>query len=232
MKPIILLTTGYYTAKNGLYQRRLYQNYADAVSAAGGIALLAFDDGEDAALLAERCDGLVLTGGADIHPDRYQEEIHPACGEIDLRRDRAEFALLEAFCRRKKPVLGICRGIQVINVLFGGTLWQDLQAQCGASGHERGEHRVDFTPGSILSGLFGPGCGANSYHHQAVKTPGEGLRVTAYADSVVEGLEHVSLPILAVQWHAERMTGPERFVQHGPDTAALFSHLTRACGGK
>lgn len=229
MKPFILLTTGYYTAKNGLNQRRLYQNYADAISLAGGVPLLALDAGEDAAALASRCDGLLLTGGVDIRPERYGEALHPACGETDGRRDAAELALLDAFCKEKKPVLGICRGIQLINVFFGGTLWQDLNAQRRIAGHENGVHRVEFVPGTLLHRLFGEGCETNSYHHQAVARPGEGLRITARAGEVAEGMEHAVLPVLAVQWHAERMTGPERFVHHGPDMAALFSHLIRAC---
>lgn len=236
MKPLILLSAGYETAATGLVRRYLYQNYADAVTQAGGIALLPLDSGENAAALAAMADGLLLTGGPDIDPARYGEEKLPACGSIDPRRDEMEPPLLAAFIAAGKPVFGICRGLQIINTYFGGTLWQDLPSQKGAH-HSDAAHPHDclhptvFTPGTLLHRLYGEQCQTNSYHHQSVKTLGEGLICTARAasDEVVEALCHQTLPVWAVQWHPERMTGPARMVHQGPDSAPIFADFLERC---
>jgi putative glutamine amidotransferase len=149
---------------------------------------------------------LLLPGGADIEPARFGAAPLPNGSEtFDIRRDELEFAVLEEFLRAGKPVIGICRGMQVINVAFGGTLWQDLPSQYGTShsapeGKPPLEHKVSFSGGRVEL--------VNSYHHQAADKPGRGIVIAAKScDGVAEALEHESLPIRAVQWHPEKGCG-------------------------
>ena len=180
-----------------------YANYADVLSALGALPV-----GVGADVDAEGFDGLLLPGGGDIAPSRYGQA-DAGCLYVDPALDDMQFAALGAFVKAGRPVLGICRGHQLVNVYFGGTLIQHL-AQAAA--HSRGggsEDRVHATtavPGSVLCGLYGEAFRVNSSHHQGVDRLGEGLAVTQYsADGVVEALEHERLPILCMQWHPERM---------------------------
>ena len=152
-------------------------------------------------------DGLILCGGGDIDPKYYNEELNGSTN-IDDDRDTVEFALLEAYIAAGKPVMGICRGHQVINVFFGGTLYQDLpDAHLHTSKTDFDiAHDVTAVPDSVVGKLYGTSFSVNSSHHQAVKTLGEGLRATAvWQEKYVEAIEHTALPILSVQWHPERM---------------------------
>lgn len=225
MQPIVLTACDHIPdAPSGLVYHRLFRTYTDAFAAAGACTLIvpAQPDADTLALLARTADALLLTGGCDVSPARYGEETDPACGPIDAERDAIEFALLEAFVREKKPVLGICRGAQVINCFFGGTLYQDLPSQCGVS-HHGVAHPVACRADSFLAHLFGKRFVTNSSHHQSVKAPGEGLEIVATSGDIVEGLAHTSLPIYAVQFHPERMQGAYQLTPGAPDMLPLFA---------
>ena len=175
-------------------------------------------------------DGLLLCGGSDVHPKYYGQEIDGSV-DIDDKRDAAEFSLMDAFVKAGKPVFGICRGLQLMNIYFGGTLIQHLPQtpdhRSGVSGVDM-VHGVQTAEDSLMGRLFGVECRVNSYHHQAVGTLGEGLRATMQYEGVVEAAEHETLPVFGVQWHPERTTGSFA----SPDTVdgiALFEHFVKLC---
>ena len=200
------------------------KNYIDAVSGMGAIA-----DSECRLQSVTDYDGLILCGGSDVAPDRYREEINGAV-DIDYARDEREIALLQKFTEAKKPILGICRGHQLINVFFGGSLYQHLP-ETKEHRKDGGDavHNVTAIKGSVLYNLYGESLAVNSSHHQAVKELGEGLVATAYWDKkYVEAAEHTSLPILGVQWHPERMC----FDNAREDTvsgAPVFGYFIELC---
>jgi putative glutamine amidotransferase len=190
--------------------------YATAIERAGGVPLfLSRPSGPDIGEIAEFMDGLLLMGGVDPHPSLYGEEVLPACGEIDKERDTLELALLQYAIKKNIPVLGLCRGLQVMNVYFGGTLYQDIPTQFpGATHHEshatterkRLMHSVDVLPDTTLEKILGVGrLEVNSIHHQGIKVLGSGLRASAKSpDGLIEGIEHVTHPFcIGTQWHPE-----------------------------
>lgn len=151
-------------------------------------------------------DGLILPGGGDIDPKLFGQL---NCGSrvIDPALDRLQLAILKAFVRDRKPVLGICKGMQLINIFFGGDIHQNLKT---FRDHQyNGEDQIHETTakqGSFLYQLYGEHFAVNSAHHQGVDLPGHGISYVQYCcDGVVEGLCHNYLPILGVQWHPERM---------------------------
>ena len=176
-----------------------------------------------AALAAVR--GLVLTGGEDVAPDRYGATPHPRLGDVDPVRDAAELALIAAARSRRLPILAICRGIQILNVALGGTLYQDLDSERpGLVPHsdETARHGVRVAAGSLLERTLGMrSATVNSRHHQAIRDLAPGLKAVAWADDgVIEAAEpaDANAPwIVAVQWHPEDLT--ER---------ALFDGFARA----
>ena len=159
-----------------------------------------------------RLDGLLLTGGTDVMPQLYGSAPTESLWAVEPDRDDFELAVLSAAIDRGIPVLGICRGIQVINVHFGGTLHAHHAPDEG-EGHSSmayprhiGRHEVTFEAGSTLTDLYGPTAMVNSFHHQSVDAVGEGLQVTARTgDGVVEAVEHAEHKITGVQWHPEMM---------------------------
>ncbi len=199
---VILVSAGTVPGKRSA-QTAQSELYARALQKVGAIAVLDGGCGDPMAL-AERMDGLVLSGGGDIHPAYYGQIISGQAMSVDEQRDERERELLRCFCEQEKPVLGICRGLQVIDVFFGGTLFRELGT---AHLHESTIHTVITAESGSLRDLLGESIAVNSYHHQAIRTLGRGLIVTAVseADGVIEGIEHETLPVTAVQWHAERM---------------------------
>jgi putative glutamine amidotransferase len=181
-----------------------FADYARAVYAAGGLPVhLPLD--ADPADWVHHLDGLVLTGGADVEPERYGHDNHASATEPD--RDELELTLFEAALADDIPVLGICRGLQLINVHEGGTLEQHVpeHSRYDLAPHEE-SHVVTIAPGSTLQLLYGDTARVNSLHHQTVGEVGKGLTVSAVAeDGTVEGVEMDGVPVIAVQWHPEMM---------------------------
>lgn len=172
-----------------------YRNYGNAVRQAGGIPCFHG--------APESCDCLLLPGGGDLEPWRYGQE-NTASRGLDPTRDAREWELLTYFIARRKPVLGVCRGMQCINVFFGGDLVQDWPGHSAVYGRDR-FHEVETVP-SFLRVLYGPRCTVNSSHHQIAERLGYGLEGLQWAeDGAAEALRHRSLPVWGVQWHPERM---------------------------
>ncbi|WP_086559992.1 gamma-glutamyl-gamma-aminobutyrate hydrolase family protein [Streptomyces africanus] len=180
--------------------------YPRLVQRAGGLAaMLPPDDPACAAEAVARLHGLVIAGGPDVEPVRYGAEPHPRTGPPARERDAWELALIDAALTARVPLLGICRGMQLLNVALGGTLVQHLDGHAEVVG-VFGSHAVKPVPGSLYAAVVPEETSVPSYHHQAVDRLGEGLVPSAYADDgTVEALE---LPsgrgwVLGVQWHPE-----------------------------
>lgn len=184
-----------------------YSDYAKAIIEAGGVPVhLPID--LDPARVVGRLDGVLLSGGADIAPARYQRAAENNMYPPELERDEFEFNTLTLAVDHELPVLGICRGLQLINIHAGGTLNQHVPEHAGFDEPPYTHlHDVTIEPDSQLGALYGSNRPVNSLHHQTVDDLGTDLRVTASSDDgTVEGIEHTSLPIVAVQWHPEMMT--------------------------
>jgi putative glutamine amidotransferase len=220
-KPVVLLTPD---VESRVSQRRgdtsrvhvIDRAYTEAVERAGGIPLVAPYGAES---LVERADAVVLTGGAfDVDPALFGEEPHPALGTLKPDRTKSERAIYARAVERGLPMLGVCGGMQLMNVERGGTLWQDLHTQAPSDvPHEQDNskaeagHDVEVAAGTKLAAAVGAGTlGVNSTHHQAVRSVGDGLVETAVApDGIVEAFEDPSLPFfVGVQWHPEAMADP------------------------
>lgn len=228
-KPLVILTNDFEIKPTGVREICCPAPYLRAVGEAGGVPVLT---GEQCPLeLAERADGLVLTGGGDLEPSYYGEERRFESVVCDETRDAFELALTRAFLRRGRPILAICRGFQLLNVVLGGTLYQDLPEELGFIHSDRAlRHFIVTQEGSVLRALFGERFRVNSTHHQAVKALGEGLTVTARSlEGVVEAYEHERLPILGCQFHPERLTclTDDR---RTPDFLPLFERFVAMCG--
>ncbi|MGH2592983.1 MAG: gamma-glutamyl-gamma-aminobutyrate hydrolase family protein [Anaerolineae bacterium] len=215
----------------------LNRRYVMAIESAGGAPLMVppgLDEDSLRAIFA-RLDGLLLSGGGDVDPAHYGEAPHPALTEVSAERDRIELALARWAVDGEKPIMAICRGIQVFNVALGGSLVQDIATQVPAAlqhmldgariPRDTIAHPVQIEPGSRLHHMLGvEQAGVNSWHHQSLKQVAPGLRVSACApDGIVEGAE---LPAhrfaIGVQWHPEWLTDGQ------PEMRRLFEALVQA----
>ncbi len=220
-------------------------DYVEGVAEAGGmpVVLPPLGDHRVVEALLEGLDGLLLSGGSDLDPSYYGEEAVPELGITVPERDAFEMSLMEHALRRGLPILGICRGMQVLNVALGGTLFQDLPSQMDHAvllGHRQETpkweptHEVEVDGGSQVAEIMGTGeLKVNSYHHQAVKDLASGLVAVAHApDGVVEAVEWGDLSqrwLVGVQWHAEAMrdAGPEHRNLFEAHAAAAQRHRLR-----
>jgi len=202
------------------------KKYFLGVSAGGGVPVMATDI-ELAEEYARLCDGLVLTGSAMYMPS--PEYAAQAKVIEKQKRDPQDAQLFYAFQKAGKPVLGICRGQQNINVFLGGTLAKKFKLTDGVE-HLMRKHEIVAQPGPLICELFGETFIPNSRHNNRIDQLADGLKVTARShDGVIEAIEHESEPIYAVQWHPERMRGdlPDPF--DGPDTTILFQKFSEIC---
>lgn len=198
-------------------------NFADGVKKAGALPVyLPVSSVEEAKVYAEVLDALILTGGQDVHPSQYGQEIETQKNDYNPARDDFELALIELFLEKKKPILAVCRGMQLLNVYLGGTLHQEIE------NHSQGlpigyYHSIDVLEGSQLADYFKTGDQINSVHHQAIDQVGQGLIVTARdpRDGIIEAMELPGYPLLAVQWH------PEFLIEEEGGDQSLFDDLVK-----
>jgi putative glutamine amidotransferase len=220
------------------YAERAFPQYAQAVEMAGGEPVrIALDEPPANVMqVIQRCDAVLLPGSkADVDPGKYQAAKGPKTAPADARRDAVDQLLLHDAYNRGKPILGICYGLQILNVFRGGTLLQHIESQVN---HEAGRevriaHTVDLDSGSRLGKIVAPpangkhvSVAVNSSHHQSAENIGSGLRIVARCpqDGIIEALESVSPDhfVVAVQWH------PERSVEEDQGSRAIFKALVEA----
>ncbi len=210
------------------------KNYIRAIEEHGGIPLPLYPGISDFKL--DKIDGLLLTGGGDIHPDYFGQEWHPSLKYVSEDRDELELPLCQEAIEADLPVFGICRGIQIMSVAMGGSLYQDVPSQIeeplihpAISYGDDAQHEIEIDPNSRLSKLVEKNTDeVNSAHHQAVDEIGEGFVVTAKsADGVIEAMENPSKQfVLGVQYHPERMIETDEFLEH---RRKLFEAFINAC---
>lgn len=231
-KPVIGLVALYDEKKESYW---MLPGYMDGLLAAGAVPVMLplTDDRDTICQLVEELDGVLLTGGHDVNPCLYGEEPTETCGILCEGRDRMETVLLQEALKADKPVFGICRGLQFLNVHLGGSLYQDLpSSRSGGEAHQMEPpydvpvHQVTVEPGSPLYEILGrESLPVNSYHHQAVKKLAPGLRAMAYASDGL--LEAAYMPersfVMAVQWH------PEFSYRTDENSRKLFQAFVEAC---
>ena len=236
-KPYIGVTASFYENEKNppLGQQSVGRDYIRSVLQAGGIPIVIPAMWEETLIerYAQRLDGLLLPGGEDVCPERYGQEPHEKLGHTSEVRDRTEFALVRRMAELSKPIFGICRGMQVLNVVFGGTLIQDILSvgadyaqHFGDMEHRpRAWHKAALEKGSRMHEIFGcDTIGVNSFHHQAIEQLAEGFWVTAHSpDGIIEAMENPQAKIWGVQFH------PENMAQEDPAFLKLFSSFIADC---
>ena len=230
MKPIIGINCDYEEEGKQPYSFT-YRDYCEAIIAAGGIPFLLpiIKDKNDVEFSLKKIDGLLLTGGNDVPPQRYGEERHERTVCVHPDKDISDFTLVETSIQMEKPILAICYGTQLVNVALSGSLIQDIPSEIKTliihkdSKNEHYIHTVTIEKNSLLYQIIGADCiEANSTHHQAIKRLGNSLKDTAHTeDGIIEAIEWRDYPFLVgVQWHPERMTDSPRHL-------ALFKALIK-----
>ncbi len=236
-RPLIGLTVGAVLQHTGMPYFGLNKQYITALVEAGATpVLLPAGSSSEPDDLLDNLDGMVFPGGLDVHPSLYGDEPSSLLGRVDGDLDALDIPLVRAAVRRRLPVLGLCRGHQVVNVALGGSLYQDIRAD-GASpenhwapleqGRDHLAHSIEIVPGSLLSQLAGADrVEVNSFHHQAVKEIAPGLAVNAYStgDHVIEGLESADGMVLTVQAHPEALVHSQSWANR------LFQAFVLAAG--
>lgn len=233
MKPPVIGITFSEKILAGDINNFINSEYARAIQAAGGIPKLIPNNSSKDTLkdIRETCDGLLISGGLDINPVLFGEEKHPKTGIWDDNRDRVELELVRWAFDTNWPILGICRGLQMLNVALNGTLFQDIPTQCNKPiNHQAHElypaHEIEIETGTEMSAIFKlKSMPVNSRHHQAVKDLSPELRVTARSsDGLIEGVEHPGRRFfIGVQWH------PESLQEH-EDHKRIFESFISAAG--
>lgn len=237
-RPVIGISTSIIIDSGGMFPgyHRSYVNrdYVRSVLAAGAVPIMIpmSADHEAVETALSLCDGLILSGGQDVYPLNYGEEPHRGLGEVCPERDEFDFELYRLAKAKDMPVLGICRGSQIIAAAEGGSVYQDLSEMEGALKHNQGHtpnmpsHHVTVAEGSKLHKIFGEErIAVNSFHHQIIKDAGKDMIVTAKADDgAIEGMEHRNAKfIVAVQWHPEMMHASDDHMLN------LFKALVEEC---
>lgn len=236
MKPIIGITCDYLWNSNIL---KLNMDYCKVVYRAGGIPIVLPCVSVDTVWsLLSGIDGVLLTGGQDVDPGYYGQSPHHKLGEVNPFRDEMEIELCRQAIDKEKPILGICRGMQVMNVAAGGTLYQDIKSQWELEGlinHSQkapgwyGIHEVTLKSGSKIRRIMGQEViRVNSFHHQAVRKVAPSFCATGWScDGVIEAIESGEKNFaVGVQWH------PERMYEYNKNMLALIKELIQACKGK
>ncbi len=233
-KPLIGLTPAYDIESGDVKARPTYMR---ALKAAGAIPVVMPLDAseEDLKQLSQDLDGFLFTGGPDVHPFLFGEETQAHCGNVSPARDQMEISLLPMIMELRKPVLGICRGIQVLNIALGGNIWQDIPSQVTREfplahsqpfSYDMPCHTVALTEGSLLARISeSSSIKVNSMHHQAVRDLAPGLIASAYSpDHLIEALEMTDYPFfIGVQWH------PEYLWEKNKEAFRLFQTFVNAC---
>lgn len=232
MKPLIGIAANVFVESSfHLEQNVVGCHYIDSIKKGGGLpVLIPFSQNQtDISSYVKLCDGFLFCGGGDINPLLYGENPHALLGSGNLELDQFQLMLMKKIIEAKKPVLGICRGIQILNVALGGSVYQDFSLdQKEHIKHMQHEakryfptHKVTFLNGSILYGLFGDELYTNSYHHQSLNKLGDTLIATGFAeDGIIESIEVVGHPYqIGVQWH------PENFIETSNVMLPLFEQL-------
>lgn len=231
MRPIV----GILAVVDGERNSSVFKTYIEVIERSGGLPLLLpYVESDDAIEeFVSLCDGFFFTGGVDISPSRYGEEIKPTCDETQIYRDELEFKVFDTAFKAQKPILGVCRGAQLVNVALGGTLYQDLPTETDSQiAHRQTEgrfeysHDVNIIENTPLYELMGKKrIRANSFHHQAIKKPGAGLKIMATADDgVVEAVYYDGGQYLrAYQWHPERLYDADEF------NRSIFDDFVKNC---
>jgi putative glutamine amidotransferase len=235
MKPLI----GILPNVDGEKKSKIENTYVRAIEQSGGAAIMLpyTESQESIERFVGLCDGFIFAGGADIEPCRYGEERHENLGETTPYRDQVEFLTFAEILKTRKPIMGICRGSQLINVALGGTLYQDIPSEIKSDlthkqehPHSEPAHEANVVSGSLLHLIIGKSrININSLHHQAIKGLGRGLEPMAVADDgIIEAIHKTDDDRLlwGFQWH------PEKTFDNSEDSRAIFKKFVEECGKK